>query len=247
MNLIQFEEIDSTNNYAKAHAGEFFEPTIVIAEKQTSGRGRLGRQFFSPSESGLYMSLVFSKDSINNFNPAKYTATAAVAVARVLDDFFKINTKIKWVNDIYLNGKKICGILTEGTTGTKGTDLVVIVGVGVNLSTNNFPAEITNKAGSITNKNIGKTEKTELARKIAAECIRIFDSNEQTQIALNEYRERSFLIGKKVTVHPVIDNEATDYTAVVKEITDDAKLIVQLPDNSTKALDSGEISIRMSC
>lgn len=258
MRFIHFQTIDSTNSYAKKICQDSLtnktisdlNGTIITAETQTAGRGRLGRQFYSPEKTGLYMSLIYIPQTAEQIpNPAVFTSTSAVSVCRILDKTFNIQTKIKWVNDVYQNGKKICGILTEGVVNpTSGKIEAIIVGIGINIYTTDFPNEIKQRAGSIqTDKKNLNNIIPKLAEQIAAECIRIFDSNEQTRLALSEYRERSFLIGKNVTVHPVIDNADTDYTAIVKEITDDAKLIVQLPDNSTKALDSGEISIRMSC
>lgn len=259
MKISHFDSIDSTNTYSKNLVQESLkngtfstlETTLVTANTQTAGRGRLGRSFYSPAQTGIYMSLIY-KHQNQKMTPAMYTSTAAVAVSRILDRFFNIQTQIKWVNDIYLGGKKICGILAEGVLGTDNDGIkAIVVGIGINISTKDFPDQLNQKAGSImelqekTNCASPDITNQKLAEEIAEECIKIFSSTEQVSLALQEYRNRSCVIGKTVTVHPIIDNAATDYSATVTGITDDAKLIVQLPDGTNKMLDSGEISIKM--
>ena len=108
-----FEELDSTNRYLKELAAKDARPgTVIIANRQSAGRGRLGRKFFSPGEKGIYMSILLRPD-IPLERAVLITSMAAVAVARAIERVSGIEAKIKWVNDIFLKGKKVCGILTE--------------------------------------------------------------------------------------------------------------------------------------
>lgn len=255
-NYIFFESIDSTNSEASRRLDEAFEKngsfksldkTIFYSASQTAGRGRLGRTFFSP-DAGLYMSLVYCPDSERKeFDPAVFTATAAVAVSRVVKKLYDKDTLIKWVNDVFLNGKKICGILTEGKIDRNRNQVsAIIVGIGVNLYTasEKFPPEVRDKAGSI----LDSSEKADihiLCKEIAEETVRIYEDEKLVKSAMKEYRERSNLIGKKITVTPVIEKEEGRYEAFVKDITESARLVVQLSDGSIKELSSGEVSLHI--
>lgn len=256
MKLVHLETVDSTNIYAKkliennqkqsqqaASASPLADlnGTVIYADEQTAGHGRLGRPFYSPSQTGIYMSLIYAHDVITN--PALITASTAVAVSRVLDEAFGVQIQIKWVNDLYLNGKKVCGILTEGHVDAARAEVTAaVVGIGINISTQDFPDEIARKAGGILNED-QQFDKEKLIEQIAKECLNIYDSTQLTQNAFAEYRRRSMLIGKQVTVHPVIDCAEKDYPATVTDITEDAKLKVRLNDKTEQLLDSGEVSL----
>ena len=136
-----FKEIDSTNTYAKRLLAETGNPrqyhkAILIAEKQTAGRGRIGRTFVSPEKSGIYFSIIYAPES-GITDPARLTASGAVAVCRALKKLFaasNVQPQIKWINDIFLGGKKICGIGTEGITNFEsGIIEAAIIGIGVNI------------------------------------------------------------------------------------------------------------------
>lgn len=268
-----FQQIDSTNleckrlcaqvaNFRKSDGtlteqGKKLHLHVVVADSQTAGRGRLGRNFYSPAKSGLYLSMIYiPKTSI--VQPAKMTATAAVAVCRSIKKIFNLETKIKWVNDIFLNGKKICGILTEGIANfeTGGIE-AAIVGIGINLcqSETGFPKEIENVAGSLLG-NIDNpaesTKRNKLAAQIAIELVEMYSLQEKSQtnsefkksaeLIMREYRERNFLIGETVEISPVIEG-TEKYKAKVLDITDEAALVVQKADGTTLTLQSGEITL----
>ena len=131
---LYFEELDSTNSYLKEMAAKGAqEGTIIIANRQSAGRGRLGRSFFSPEEKGIYMSILLRPD-ISLERAVLITSMAAVAVAEAIEQVSGIQTKIKWVNDIFLNKKKVCGILTEaGIDAETGTLEYAVLGIGVNV------------------------------------------------------------------------------------------------------------------
>lgn len=254
MKVIHFKTINSTNIYAKemltkANSVQDLNETVIYADEQTAGHGRMNRSFYSPNQTGIYMSLIYSPAPEKAItNPALITASTAVAVCRILDAEFSISSQIKWVNDIYLNDKKICGILTEGHIDlAAGSISAAVIGIGINLFTQSFPEEIQNKAGSVCEQNNTATfNKENLIKQIAKECIKIYDSPQLLKETFSEYRKRSFLSGKLVTVKPVIDNTEKDYQATVISITDDAKLHVRLEDGTEKILDSGEISLKVN-
>lgn len=141
---LQYYEItDSTNlrakEYIKSHE---FDRMLFVANGQTEGRGRLGKSFFSPKDTGIYMSLAFKSD-LPLCDTVHITTASAVAVARAIEQYISQRTEIKWVNDIYLNGKKVCGILCESLEG------YIIIGVGVNVTTKDFPSDISDIATSL--------------------------------------------------------------------------------------------------
>ena len=160
-----FKTIDSTNSYAKrilsecgnlrnpdgtlTEAGKKYHKSIFLAESQTAGRGRLGRTFVSPEKTGIYLSLIYAPEG-GITEPAKLTAFSAVALVRVIKKLYKIDAKIKWVNDIFIAGKKICGILTEGSANFEtGLIEAAVVGIGVNISDNPEVFAANKAAGSI--------------------------------------------------------------------------------------------------
>lgn len=245
LKFIHLEKIDSTNTYAKnlldsSKNTSDVNKFVICAEEQTCGRGRMNRSFYSPAASGLYMSVIYCPKEFKS--AAEYTATAAVCVCDVINELFGIETSIKWVNDIYLNSKKICGILAEGYINPKTQKIeAIIVGIGINLWTEDFPPEILEKAGSLHLKNV---DKLNLAKKLATKLFENYDKDEFFQI-IKEYRKKSNVIGKKVKISPVINQEQKDFEALVLDITDEAKLKVQTEKNEILFLESGEISTKI--
>ena len=254
-----FKEIDSTNTYAKkllsqtgnlrlpdgtlTEAGKKYHNSIICAESQTAGRGRLGRSFISPAKTGVYLSIIYAPQG-GIKDPAKITAFSAVAVCRAVKELYGIECQIKWINDIYFNGKKICGILTEGFTDFEtGTIESAIIGIGINIRDN--PAfeqnNVSQIAGSIEASLDKKITRCKLAAHIYDNVLKILEEDPATVI--NEYKKASFLIGKTITVHPIIGDDKSTYTAKAIDIDQNASLIVELPDGTTKALSSGEVSL----
>ena len=227
MNVINFKQLDSTSIYARNNAATLPLPSLITADYQMAGRGRRGNSFYSPDGTGLYMTLLFeAKNDLPLITPA-----AAVAVCKSIKDFFGIDTKIKWVNDIFLNGKKVCGILSECIL-INGKKLIA-VGIGINLTTAEFPESLPN-AGSIG----ADCNKALLAEKIS-ENILEHAANPDNSTVLEEYRKRLFVIDKKISF---FENNIR-YTAIVNDINDLCNLIVTTSDGETKTLSSGEISI----
>lgn len=259
---IVYDEIDSTNLEAKRRCEQVInstatrttsihslDGTVIVANCQTAGRGRLGRSFFSPAGSGLYLSIIYSpKENITT--PAVLTASAAVSVCRAIASVYNLQPQIKWVNDIFLRGKKICGILTEGVTNFEtGTIDYAIIGIGINVLPGSFPPEIADIATSIfEDKKDGgispNVKRNELAAAVILETLKIFHAGENGfKEAMKEYRERLFMIGQKVIVSPVIGKLDSQFEATVIDVNNNAKLIVQKENGDLLELDSGEISI----
>jgi BirA family transcriptional regulator, biotin operon repressor / biotin---[acetyl-CoA-carboxylase] ligase len=244
-----FETIDSTNTEAKRLCSEESDVrklngTVIIAEQQTAGRGRLGRQFFSPHDSGLYLSIIYAPDE-GITTPAVLTASAATGVCRALKTVYDVDANIKWVNDVFLRGKKICGILAEGVTDFETGHIdSAIVGIGINILPGNFPQELANTAGSVLMDKDADTDRCALAANVVSSVLGIYRSGtDGIAQAMREYRERSFLTGKTITVSPVINQRCKDYTAVVQGVTDEAKLIVKTQDGQLRTLESGEVTL----
>lgn len=251
-----FKTIDSTNTYAKQLLSH--EPArklhnkIIVAESQTAGRGRLGRTFVSPAKTGIYITVIFAPAG-GITEPAKITAFAAVAICRVIQRLYNISPKIKWINDIFINGHKVAGILTEGTTNFEtGSIDAAVIGMGINISDNQELFAAHKIAGSITgsqgagNRTAGRADKpqitrSQLAAEIAGETLSILEEDSATVMA--EYKAHSFLIGQTVKVHPIIGDDKSIYEAKVLDIDHKAGLVVQLKDGSKKTLSSGEVSL----
>jgi len=234
--------IDSTNTEAKRLAVTGAqEGTLVIASSQTSGRGRMGRSFFSPEDTGLYMSLLLrpelSPDKLLNI-----TTLAAVCVCKALESLFPVSASIKWVNDVYVGGKKVCGILTEGAFKPDGSTDYAVLGIGVNISApaSGFPNDIKTVAGSVSTRYGDEHIREELCVQIVTAFMLSLPYISQAP-HLEEYRRRSYLIGKDITV---FRPGAESYSACVVGVSDSFGLIVQLENGSVTALSSGEVSVR---
>ena len=182
------------------------------------------------------------------------TASAAVAVCRSLKEFFGADAKIKWVNDIYLEGKKVCGILAEGHIDPNGKIDAAAIGIGINIYPSDFPAEIAGRAGSVLSNNSSQAQNSggahadirkNLAQDISQKLFDILGDDSKTRAALDEYAALSFIVGKEITVIPVIGDENSAYSATVLGIDKKARLLVRINDGSESALSSGEISIKI--
>ena len=226
--------VSSTNAILKEEAKNGKEEySVLIASSQTEGRGRMGRSFFSPDNSGLYMSVILRPD--NGINPLRITTDAAVACAKAIENISGKTAGIKWVNDVYLDGRKVCGILAESSIGENG---FVILGIGVNVFSpeNGFPDDIKMRAGSLFD------EKIPLVReKLAVEILKELFNKYDKKTILEEYRIRSIITGKEIDI---IKNNATE-RAVALEIADDYSLKVRKKDGSTENIFSGDVSIKM--
>lgn len=236
-----FKTIGSTNSEAKLLAVKNAQHgTTIIAEEQTNGRGRFGRNFFSPSDSGIYMSIIL-KPHLNIANSVLITTAAAVAVCQSIDKFTDDTPQIKWVNDIFINGKKVCGILTEAVTNFEsGMMDSVVVGIGINVKTKNkdFPQELQNTAGSIfDDKN--NFIRNQLTAEIINNILTISKDLEDKKF-MQTYKQRSMILGEHILYKR--DNEWHEGYAL--DIDDCGGLIVYTGDGQKITLNSGEVSIK---
>lgn len=264
------KEIDSTNTHAKrllteagnlrdafgnlTQAGKKFHNAVIVAESQSAGRGRLGRTFYSPSKTGIYISMIYAPEN-GITEPAKLTAFSAVAVCRAIKKLYGIQPSIKWINDIFIGGKKVSGILTEGIMNFETARIEsAVIGIGINISDNPdaLPDDVKKVAGSITGDFVSNKDnefsktvtRAAFAAQVAGDVLQIL--SEDSAKVIEEYKSLSFLIGKTIKVHPIIDNPDSVYEAKAVDIDDNASLVVELSDGSRKTLSSGEVSIHSS-
>lgn len=235
--IVFFEKTDSTNTQAKRLLLEGAgHGTIVLASEQTAGRGRSGKSFFSP-QSGLYVTVIL-KPPTGMTDPQKITIAAAVAVCRAIETQTALAPKIKWVNDVYLDGKKVCGILTEAVTDFEsgGIDSIV-VGIGVNcaIPAESIPTELRGIVGSLNTDGLSRNR---LAADIAAGVLDSF-ANLESPALIEEYRCRSFLYGREIS----FTRSGERLSGTVTGISDAGNLLVLLDGGETLSLSSGEVSI----
>ncbi len=257
LNFIRLKKIDSASNYALSLLNEAaknggvrsLEKNVVVAEEQSAGRGRIKRKFFSPPKNGLYFTAIYAPDFPIE-TPAKLTVLAALAVCRALQKLFGISALIKWVNDIYLDGKKICGILAEGHVESRSQKIdAAAIGIGINILAKDFPEEIKEKAGAIFQDESQISEIDSVKEKLLCEVCEnlyalydsVFENPAEYEKALLEYKSRSFLIGRRVKVFPLVGDENSFFGEVL-DIDNEARLVVRTEDGNILKLESGEVS-----
>ena len=233
------EQVDSTNSQARREiiSGNAVCPALFLANSQTAGRGRMGRSFFSPSDTGIYMSMAFDITDCDVSSVTRMTSATAVAVCRAIQSVTGLSPRIKWVNDLYLDGKKICGILAESFFACERR--YAVIGIGVNISTDSFPEQIEGIAGSL---GCVVDVRREL---VSAMACGLFDTvcalQEGDASYMDDYRTLSCVLGKTVE----ITAEGITKTGVATAVEDDGALRVALSDGSEILLSSGEISLRL--
>ena len=228
-----FDEIDSTNTEAKRMTLDgFLGDALLVAHSQTAGRGRMGRSFYSPTGTGAYFSILHTLNA-PLCDAVAITSAASVAVMRAIRTLTGIQTEIKWVNDLYYNKKKVCGILTEAVSAGQSTH--VIVGIGINLDTADFPEELTGIAGSLDAQVDACALIAEVYRQIA-----LYLQNPANREWLEDYRAHSSVLGRQVCWK---EAEITR-TGLAESIDEDGALLVRDEKNEIVRLHTGEISLR---
>ena len=235
----ELSETDSTNRVAKEMAVcGAPEGTLVVAKRQSKGKGRLGRSFFSP-EGGIYMSMVLRPQIVAE-RALLITTCGAVAVARAIEKVSGCTTGIKWVNDIFVNGRKVCGILAEaGLSGTSEYPDYVVLGIGINVKKQSVPEELKAIVGCLENTAQRPILNEELIAAVWEEFADLY-RNLSTAVYMEEYKERSILMGREVTVLAA----EGEYRAVVTDIDKDGHLMIER-DGRVESLSSGEVSVRL--
>lgn len=242
-----YDEIDSTNKVLKEMGSDGApEGTVAIADCQIKGRGRLGRSFLSPHGKGIYFSyLIRPTTRIDEISTI--TAWTAVAISNAIYTVSGFKPSIKWVNDLILNKKKICGILTELSLETESgriDNIVVGIGVNVNQLPEDFPIEIQDIASSISYETKRTISRAMLASEMVKEMDKLVASWENDKDSyLNSYRKNCITIGKDVSCVSIhTSNEARQGKAI--EINDDFSIKIQFEDGTIEDMSSGEISVR---
>ena len=242
IDVYYYKTVDSTNKRARFLATEhsLARPTLIIADGQSEGRGRMGKSFYSPSSTGLYMTLVLPVEEGELFT--RLTALCAVAVRKAIIDIFGVKTKIKWVNDLYLSDKKVAGILAECFEADSRR--YVALGVGVNVFTSDFPTEIEEIAGSLTAQKEEDADeqgaiRIALAFSICRELMSIMRSDDLTQY-MQIYREASCVINKDI----IFFENREEKRGRAVDINERGELIVHTAQG-IRILCGGEISVRL--
>jgi BirA family transcriptional regulator, biotin operon repressor / biotin---[acetyl-CoA-carboxylase] ligase len=236
------KSLPSTNSELKKLATNGEKAGLVlIANEQTAGRGRMGRSFYSPADSGIYMSVLL-RPELPSDKAVLLTSLVAVSVAKAIEQIASVKVGIKWVNDLYIGDKKIVGILTEGGIDIESGILqYVVVGIGVNVSTENFPDEIKDKAASLTasNNKSSRYSRSQLAALILNQ-IAVDLPMLESKAFIKEYKNRSVIIGHEIYVL----KKGLQIPAVALDIDDNASLVVRYEDGITETLSSNDVSVR---
>lgn len=241
-----FSKVASTNLIAKSAANEIGSSAaaVFIADEQSNGRGRETRRFYSPADSGIYMSLLFAP-KLDITDSTLLTPTAAVAAALAIERVCGKHADVKWVNDLFIDRRKVCGILAElvlDYNADGALEYRAVVGVGINVSTprNGFASEIKDIAGAVSDGG-----DRELRDRLAAEVTNVFfelaEELPDTERILREYRSRLFFLGDRVTV---LRGEGS-YSARAVDVDERFRLIVERDGGRREALSDGEIRIKL--
>ncbi len=245
MPLWVHESIDSTNTEARRLTErQLSAPYLVVAHAQTAGKGRLGRSFYSPPGSGLYMTLALDiKADEEMFS--RITPAAAVAASRALEAVCQKQVEIKWVNDLYLSGKKISGILTEAIPTDDGAR--VLIGIGINITTRIFPEGMRNPAGAVLAQTDAPVDLSLLCATVV-NCLVQALRRDHAEETLSYYRSRLMLVGRRVMCSRNFAPDGTPDPSCatvgsVIGVDDDYGLILQLDDATQTVLRGGELSV----
>lgn len=238
--IVRLSEVNSTNSLlGQMAAAGAPSGRVLIAERQTGGRGRSGRDFASP-EGGLYLSYLHRPaGSIDS--PGALTASAAVAVCSALEELCGLRPGIKWVNDLLLEGKKICGILCEALATPGGMAYIIGVGLNVNTPGEAFPPQLRGLAGSIFSLTGRSMDINALARAIAEQLDALLAPDAPSCLEL--YRSRCLSIGREV----LVTQGGKSFSAFAEAIDDDFSLIVRRRDGKCETVSFGEVSVRGLC
>lgn len=237
--LLSYKTVTSTNILARSYDGEL--PVLIVAGGQTEGRGRLGRSFYSPEYEGLYMTLCIKAPTDSDIL-TRITALCAVAAAEGIESVCARSVDIKWVNDLYLGGKKVAGILAESFM--RDGERRIAIGIGINLYNSHFPEDISDKAGAL----IGESEDTEEEKAALAYAIALAVTErllrsigaKSTDEYMARYRKRSCVIGREIS----FVREGRTLKARAVDINGDGGLEIVTDTGEGLTLSTGEISLR---
>ena len=237
--LVVLPTVDSTNAYLKRLVTHhpLTAPTVVVADTQTAGYGRSGREFYSPSQTGIYMSIGLPITAQNTLDAGLLTTSTAVVVAQTLQSLFDVTVSLKWVNDVLVNQHKVVGILSEGITSLEtGQISAVIIGIGINLTTTVFPTMLAQKAGAVVTSPTVVT-RNQVVRELLRQFFRSYPTYRSGDF-MTTYRQLSMVIGQQV----VLNSGAQTYHGMVTDIDRSGALVVRLATGQVRHFSSGEIT-----
>lgn len=236
-----YDEVDSTNNKARKLGLEGYpQGTVVFAKRQNAGKGRMGKNWNSPEEGGIWMSMLLTPQ-IQPKEAPLLTLTAGLCVCKAIRKITDLDAKIKWPNDILINGKKVCGILTEMNAEMEKINFI-IVGIGINVNISSFPQEISNVATSLEIESNKKWKRKDIIKELLTEFETYYDLYQienNFSVFLNDYRKFCITIGKNVHV---FSKEPFDAQAI--DVTNEGELLVKKENGEIVIVFSGEVSIR---
>lgn len=237
-----YDSVLSTNSSAKAMIPETFtNPFLVVTDHQSEGRGRKGRSFYSPTKNGIYMSLAFVP-TLSLEDTQLITIIAALAVKEALYTLYQLDVDIKWLNDIYLDGKKLAGILTEGEIILESNQYrYLILGIGLNVfHDSNLPQELNEIYTSLDQHIQTDIDRNKLIATITDSFFNLYtDFPHNRKTIIHDYRSSCFIIN-----HYIYINQDFSQRFYVKDIDEKGQLIVCDEDQNIRTLNSGEISIQ---
>lgn len=239
--IVYFDSIDSTNDYAKKEINNLKDKTIILSDKQTAGKGRRGNEWESSKGTGICMSLVLKPD-IYPTEGTKMTQIAAAAVCKAIRDLTGLNVLIKWPNDIVINSKKVCGILTE-MSGELNKIRYIVIGIGVNVNTDEFSSNLKEKATSLYIEGNKKIDRKKLIVKILDEFEELYESFiEKLNLddTLKVIRKHSAILGKEIR----IIQGKKEKRAKAIEINRQGMLVIENENGNRELISSGQVSIR---
>ena len=230
-----FETIDSTNIYAKKIVSNINKNTVIVANSQTNGQGKFGKTFYSPANTGIYMTIVL-KDNIDTKNVFSITFLCALAVCKAIEDLSDIKPKIKWINDVFVNNKKCCGILTECETDFKTNHSTnIIAGIGLNVNTDTFPRDLKDIAISINKQPINRNI---VIANIINNFFNLYTKLNIKQI-IERYKKYCFVLGKDICY----TSKNIKHIAKAVDINEFGNLVIEDINGNNKILEYEEIKI----
>lgn len=243
-----YTQINSTNLYLKEQATTMKSNCLIVAHAQSKGQGQRGKSFFSPANSGLYLSLLLKPCAYSTADAWKLTIMSAVAMSQALEEISEKNIQLKWVNDLFIEGKKIGGILTESAI-EKNKLIWAIIGVGVNLYApeHGFPDNLSSVASSLFP--YSNNHSPEQKNRIIASFLNYFYGFYKSKNShwFNEYKKRSCLIGKQIKIYLNLHSSAKTKEQWVKvlDIDDQGRLVVESINGEIFAYQNGEITLQL--
>ena len=242
IDIYTYKTTSSTNEVAKKLAlSGAKHGTVVISEEQTQGKGRMGRSFYSPANTGIYMSIIL-RPTLTAMDSVLITTSSSVAICDAIHKVTGIECQIKWINDIYINNKKVGGILTEASTNFEsGTIDYLILGIGINFNNpkDNFPDDLKEIADSLYKGNSNGINRNILCAEILNNILSIIPKIKDYNF-ISEYKKRSIILNQEI----MYTSGGIYSKGRAIDINNDGSLVIKHDDGSIKILNSGEISIR---